>query len=457
MSQFAISVYKQHYIHLVRIGLPIVFGQLGMIILGFADTIMIGRHTAIELAAASLVNNIFTLAIIFGTGFAYGLTPIVGELFGKGDRESIGEMLKNSLLANTIMALFITAIMTVLYFNIDKMGQPEELMPHVKPYFLVTLASMIFVMLFNAFKQFAEGITDTKTPMWILFAGNAINIIGNYILIYGKCGAPELGLLGAGLSTLASRIAMLLAFIVIFAKARRYAPYRQGFLQSHLSMTQFRKLNSVGWPVAMQMGMESASFNLSAVMVGWLGSLQLAAHQIGITFATLSYMILYGVGAATAIRVSYFKGMQETSNARRASFAGFHLVLVVIVAVSIFYLLARNAMGGWFTDDREVSAMAATLVYVMILYQIGDGTQIVFANALRGISDVKPMMYIAFFAYFVISLPASYLLGFTFGLGLYGIWLAYPIGLTTAGVLFYLRFNKMTAKTLATEAIKTKH
>ena len=425
MPFFNFADYKQHYIQLIKIGLPIVLGQVGVIVLGFADTIMIGHHTTVELAAASLVNNIFNLAIIFGTGFAYGLTPLVGELFGRGDRDKIGALLKGSLLANTIVALIITAVMTVVYLNIDNMGQPDELMKYVKPYYIIILVSIFFVMIFNSFKQFADGITDTRTAMWLLIIGNVMNIAGNYVLIYGKFGCPELGLVGAGLSTLASRVAMVLLFVIIFVRSERYAVYRRGFAKASFDRVIFRRLNGLGWPVAFQMGMEGASFNLT----------------------TLSYMVIYGMGAATSIRVSYFVGQSDYVSVRRSAFAGFHLSMVIIIMVSIVFALLRNDMGYWFTDNAEVAAITSGLVFIVMLYQFGDATQIVFANSLRGISDVKPMMFIAFFAYFVVSLPVGYFLGFVVDLGIYGIWLAYPIGLTTAGVLFFLRFNRKTSLT----------
>lgn len=207
----------QHYKALFTLGIPIVIGQIGVIILGFADTLMIGHHSTNELAAASFVNNMFTLAIIFATGFSYGLTPIVGSLFGRGETHVVGRMLKNSLFANTLLAVLLTLIMWILYLNIHRLGQPEELLPLMRPYFIVLLISLLFVLLFNGFKQFADGITDTRVSMWILLAGNVMNIIGNYILIYGKLGMPEMGLLGAGISTLASRIMMVVVFAVIFS------------------------------------------------------------------------------------------------------------------------------------------------------------------------------------------------------------------------------------------------
>lgn len=194
-----IAGYKQHYKALIFLGLPIVIGQVGVIILGFADTLMIGHHSTEELGAASFVNNVFTLCIIFSTGFSYGLTPIVGSLYGNRRFAEAGQALRCSLVANVLVALLLTFIMTVVYFNVERLGQPEELMPLIKPYYLVLLASLVFVMLFNGFKQFTDGITDTKTAMWILLGGNTLNIIGNYILINGKLGFLELGLLGAGI------------------------------------------------------------------------------------------------------------------------------------------------------------------------------------------------------------------------------------------------------------------
>lgn len=446
MQNINLKEYRKHYSSLLKMGLPIVLGQLGVIILGFADTIMIGHHTTEELAAASFVNNMFALAIIFCTGFSYGLTPMVGEFFGSDKKKEIGALLKNSIIANVVVGIIITIVMGFLYLNIEKLGQPEELMIYIKPYFLVILVSMIFVMLFNSFKQFSEGITDTLTPMWILLGGNVTNIIGNYILIYGKFGAPELGLLGAGISTLFSRILMLLIFILIFVKAQKYSLYRKGYSEKKFSKSIFTQLNKLGWPIAFQLGMESASFNLSAIMVGWIGSMALAAHQVGVTISTLSFMVLYGIGSAISIRVSYFKGQNDLTNVRRAAFAGYHISIVFCLFACLLYFSVRNFIGSWFTDNEEVCKTVSTLVYVLMLYQLGDSTQIVFANALRGISDVKPMMYIAFFAYFVVSLPIGYIFGFIADWGIHGIWLAYPVGLSLAGILFIVRFNRQTRK-----------
>lgn len=441
-----LTTYGKHYKALFLLGFPIIIGQIGVIVLGFADTLMIGHHSTPELGAASFVNNLFNLCIIFSTGFSYGLTPVVGGFYGNHRFAEAGQALRCSLVANVLVSLVLTFAMTIVYFNVERLGQPEELMPLIKPYFLVLLASLVFVMLFNGFKQFTDGITDTKTAMWILLGGNVLNIIGNYILINGKLGFPELGLLGAGISTLFSRIVMVIVFAWIVLRTRRFIRYRIGFSRLGWSKSLFKQLNALGWPVGLQMGMETASFSLSAIMVGWLGTIALASHQIMLTISQFTFMMFYGMGAAVAIRVSNFKGQGDTQNVKRSAYAGFHLILCMEVVLLSIVFAFRNYVGGWFTDSAEVAAMVPALFLPFLIYQFGDGLQINFANALRGIQDVKPMMFIAFISYFVISLPVGYLCGFTFGWGLVGVWMAFPFGLTSAGVMLWLRFRYKTQK-----------
>ena len=437
-------IYKNHYKALFLLGLPIVIVQVGVIVLGFADTLMIGHHSTNELGAASFVNNMFTLAIIFSTGFSYGLTPIVGGFYGVRKFAAAGQALRCSLLANLLVGILLTGIMAILYLNVERLGQPEELLSLIKPYYLILLASLIFVLLFNGFKQFTDGITDTKTAMWILLGGNVLNIVGNYILINGKLGFPELGLLGAGISTLFSRIVMVLVFVLVFFSSRRFLRYKLGFIRLGWSRALFRQLNALGWPVAFQMGMETASFSLSTVMVGWLGTIALASHQVMLTISQFTFMMFYGMGAAVAVRVSNFKGQNDIVNVRRTAYAGAHIILAMgIVLLSIVFFF-RYQVGGWFTDNTEVSAMVVVLMVPFLAYQFGDGMQINFANALRGISDVKPMMLIAFIAYFIISLPAGYFFGFVMGWGLFGVWMAFPFGLSSAAVMLWLRFRYKT-------------
>ena len=417
-------------------------GQLGIIILSFADTMMVGRCGTAELGAASFVNNMFNLVIVFSTGFSYGLTPFVGNHYGRGENASVGRILKNALAVNAVVAAGLMALMFILYLNIHRLGQPAELLPLMRPYYIVLLISLLFVLLFNAFKQFADGITDTVTPMAILLGGNVVNILLNWILIYGNWGMPRMGLLGAGVATLTARILMLLCFVVVFFAAKRYRPYVQGFKEAAVNRKDFAALNKMGMPVGLQMGMETASFSLSTIMVGWLGTVALAAHQVMLTVGQLGFMMYYGMAAAVAVRASNFHGQGDMLRVRENVSAGFKIILVMAAAVSIPLLIVRNSLGYFFTDSAAVAAMVAQLVIPFVIYQFGDGLQCNYSNALRGISDVKMVMVYAFIAYFLISLPSAYLFGFVFDWGLTGIWMSFPLGLTSAGLLFYRRYRK---------------
>ena len=434
--------YPEHYKSLLSIGVPIMIGQLGMIVLGFADTMMVGHHSTTELGAASFVNNIMNLAIITGTGFSYGLTPVVGGLFGRKQLHEAGQALRCSLLANTLAAVAMMTVLTVLFFNLGNIGQPEELLPLMRPYYLVLLASIPFVMLFYAFKQFTDSITETRTSMWILLSGNLLNIIGNYIFIYGKAGMPELGVFGAGLSTLLSRIIMVVIFATVFFSRHKFQQYREGFFHMGWSRQLIRRLASLGTPIALEMGMETASFSLSIIMVGWLGTIALASHQVMITISQFTFMVYYGLGAAVAVRTSYFNGQHDHRNTQHTVTAGLHVMVTLEVVLAGIIFLLRNHIGSWFTDSTEVSSAVITLMVPFFIYQFGDGLQINYANALRGIADVKPLMYIAFVAFFVISLPVGYLCGFILHFGLVGVWMAFPFGLTSAGVMMWWRFRR---------------
>lgn len=418
-------------------------GQLGMIILGFADTMMVGHHSTTELGAASFVNNIINLVIITATGFSYGLTPIVGGLFGREELPQAGRALRCALLANLMAGAIMMAALGILYFNVGNIGQPKELLPYIKPYYLVLLASIPFVMLFNAFKQFTDSITETRTSMWILLSGNLLNIIGNYVLIYGKAGMPEMGVVGAGVATLLSRVVMVALFLFVFLSRKKMRPYREGFFVLGWSRQLVRRLVSLGTPIALEMGMETASFSLSIIMVGWLGTIALASHQVMITISQFTFMVYYGLGAAVAVRTSYFNGQDDRDNVRHTVVAGLQVMVALELLLSGIIFLLRNHIGGWFTDSAEVSSTIISLMVPFFIYQFGDGLQINYANALRGIADVKPLMVIAFIAFFVISLPVGYFCGFVLNFGLVGVWMAFPFGLTSAGVMMWYRFKKV--------------
>lgn len=431
--------YKQHIKSLVLLGLPIIIGQLGNIVTGLADTVMVGQHSTDELAAASFVNNVINAFIILGTGFSFNYTPIIGEHIAINKRIAIGGWLKNSLMANTTTTALILLVLFLIYINVGYLGQPEELMPLIRPYYLVLMSSVLFVMLSNTFRQFVEGIMDASISMWVLTLVNAINIAGNYVLIYGKCGFPELGLLGAGISTLLSRIMMLLLFVAVFVRQEKYKPFRKGFLVTPFRKAYWKRLNLIGWPIAFQQGIEAATFCITTIMIGWLGGMALAAHQVAIAVSTVSFTIYLGLGSAVAIRTSMFKGLQDWRNVRRVTLAGVGLAVLLSVTLSLLLYLCCDTIGSYFTDDEAVLQIVAILLPILIAYQFGDSIQIVLANALRGLSDVTSIMVISFVAYFIIAIPAGYAIAFFLDKGIAGIWLSYPIGFTCSVILLGMR------------------
>lgn len=443
-----LSVYKAHYKETFRLGVPIMLGQLGIIVVGFADNIMVGHHSSEELAAASFVNNFFNLAFIFGMGFSYGLTPIIGGLFARKEYSQIGETLKNSLFINFIVGVCLSLCMYFLLLHIDWLKQPEALMPYIRPYYTLQLFSVIFAMLFNSFKQFSDGTTDTVTPMWIMLSANLLNIVGNYFLIYGHGGVPEMGLTGAGISTLASRILTFCVFFGLFHRHSRYRPYREGFRKATVNRLQLRNLVRLGLPVGLQMGVETGSFSLSVIMMGWLGETALAAHQVLGVITTLGFMVYYGIAAAVTIRVSAFKGWNDWLNVRRASLAGLHLIGGMEIVVVALILVFRTRMGYLFTPDQGVVHLVAFLAWSAVLYQFGDGLQILFANALRGIGDVKYMAWMAFICHFGLALPIGYFCGFVLEWGAIGVWCGFPVSLTILGGLLWKRFDRLTRSRL---------
>lgn len=442
MSRSRVAIYKE----LVRLGLPILVGQVGMIVVGFADNIMVGHYSTDALAAASFVNNVFNVVMMCSLGFTFGLTPLAGALYSSGELERTGALTRLALRVNACFTLLLMAVMAVLYFYLDRLGQPAHLLPIIRPYYLIFLVSLLPVSLFNVMAQWSYGINDTRLPMWIILGANVLNIAGNYALIFGHWGAPELGLTGAGLSTLCARVLSPLVMAAVFVLSRRCAPYRRGMRELRARPGDLRLVVTTSLPVALQMAFETAAFSLSAVMVGWLGHVELAAFQIVVIVGMLGFCVYYSVGAAIAVKVANASsaGADACREMRRYAWAGYHIMLVLMTVASLIFALGGRWLMGVFSDDVAVVGLATSLIVPMILYQLGDATQITFANALRGTSRVQPMLWIAGFSYLVCGLPSTYLLCFTAGMGVYGVILSFSVSLFMAAALFLYFFLRAT-------------
>lgn len=436
-----LSTYIRHYRQIATLGLPLLLGQLGMIMTGFADTFMVGHYTTESLAAASFVNNIMNFMTVLCMGFSYGLTPIVSATNARGDRRGVGAIVKNAVLLNMAFGIAVGLAMLLIYFNVEKMNQPANLIPLIKPYYLVLLASMVPMLLVNTLRQFTDGIGNTRLSMWIIIGGNLLNILLNYLTIYGNFGFPELGLLGAGLSTLAARVAMAAAYIIVLSRSHRYATYVQGIRHGDIDSRISSNIFATSWPIAVQMGLETGIFSFASIMIGWLGEIPLAAYQIMLSISTIGFMVYYSLGASMSIKIAGYYGNGDITQIRNCSVAGLHIIMACAATACLLFFFLGEPVIRLFTDDVAVIAVAMLVIPPLMLYQVGDALQVTYANALRGITDVRPMMITAIIAYLIVGLPLGYLLAFPCSMGIVGIYLSFAVALLLAGVLFFAKFQ----------------
>lgn len=441
--------YKIHYGIILRLGGPIILGQLGNVILGFIDTIMVGNYNANALASAGFVNNIFNLAIVAMLGFSFCATPVIGAYYGRKEHDKAAGAFKDTIWANILFGAIVMAAYILLYINIDNLGQPKELLPMIRPYFMTLLLSLPTVIIFNSLKQFTDTVGATQTAMWIILISNFTNIILNYLLIFGAGGFPELGLTGAGIATLISRIFGLIIFWAMIAKQKKFRIYKRAFNSHSTSRKDIKQLFAIGTPLALQMGTETASFSLASLLMGWLGTVELAAFQVLTITGSICFMIYYGIGAAASIRISHYRGRNEWESVGETANASLHIILFVATVLSIIIALLKDKLAGIFTNDAEIQNMFAILIIPMLAYQISDGIQTNYANTLRGIQVTKPLSIYAIISYICLALPTSYILGFPCALGAEGVAYGLPVGLTVAAILYYRRFNKEIQKQLA--------
>lgn len=439
---------------ILKLALPVMVSQISLILVAFADNIMVGRYSTDALAASSFVINVFNLMIFCAMGFSNGLTPIVGAMFARGEKKNIGVAVRAALRVNIVMGVLLSAVMGVLFFFVENLGQPRELMPILKPYYLIFLAGLLPMAVFNVFAQWSFGVRNTSMPMWILLGANMLNIVGNYMLIYGNWGAPELGLTGAGISTLCARITAALAIMGVFFFKRSSEEYRRGFREA--AAQRLRSLTGTvvrtSWPVAAQMTFETGAFSSCAIFAGWLGTVSLAAFQVTIVVSTLGFCIYYSIGTAIAVTVANDAGRGSLRDCRRSAFSGYAVMLVFAALSSAALAMFGRPLMHLFSDDTAVLALAGTVIIPLLLYQLGDATQIAFSNALRGTSKVMPMVWIAFVSYMMAGLPSTYLLAFTAGLGIYGLVLSFSVSLFLAAALFLYFFMRATRPKEATHA-----
>lgn len=432
---------KEHFKATIAIALPVMISQLGQVSVGVADSMMVGRLGALPLASASLANSIFFVIMMFGLGISMGITPLVSMAEGKGKTKRISNLFGHGLWINLITAIALTGVVLGLSSGIQLLGQPEDVVRLAIPYLLVITASLVPFMIFQTFKQFAEGLSQTKQAMYITIFCNGINIFLNWILIWGKFGAPELGLMGAGWATLISRILMPILMGFYILKSRRYDIYSLSLKLKKLSLPLVSRILNIGIPTGFQFIFEVSAFSAAAIMMGWIGVNALAGHQIALNLASISYMMATGLSTAGMIRVSNMVGRGNQKAVRESGMVVFVLILGFMFVAAMIFVVFRMFLPTLYIDDPEVIATAASLLIVAALFQLSDGVQVAALGVLRGLEDVKIPTLVTLVAYWVLGLPLGYFFAFQLEMGEIGIWYGLLIGLSITAVLLFYRFH----------------
>ena len=442
---YKFATYKDQYKANLRLALPVVLTQLGQILTQFADNLMVGRYGGDDptpLAAVSFGGAVFFILFIAAVGIALGMTPLVGELYAQGDREKSAGLLQNGILFYGLLGLTMAVVQYAAIPLLYHLGQPAEVVDMAIPYYKMLVYSMPFIMLFFTFKQFLEGVGNTKVEMAVTIVANLANIGFNWVFIYGRYGFPEMGAEGAGLGTLLSRIIAPSGMIGYFYSRHKYRAYLDGFSPRNYSWATVKRLLHMGLPISLQMFLEASAFVGTGIMMGWFNKETMSANQIATTIGNCAFMIVMSIGAATTIRVSHCYGARNIGELSLAAKASYHLVLAWNAFAAIVFITMRNVIPTLFTTNAEVIAIASQLMVFAALYQLSDGIQNVSVGILRGIQDVKIIMPLALAAYWVLNLPVGYLCGFTLGLGPWGLFIGYFVGLTTAAVFYLLRIRR---------------
>ena len=425
---------------------PVMLSQLGQVAVGVADSMMVGRLGALELAASSLANSIFFVALMFGIGISMGLTPLVSNAFGKGKTNQISRLFSNSLLINFLAGVALFGLVLLFSQSLSLLNQPEEVEALALPFLLIITASLVPLMLFQTFKQFVEGLSQTKQAMFITIAANLVNVFLNWLLIWGHWGFPELGFLGAAWATLISRVLMMVLMGGYVLTSKRYRDFKIQIFRFKPNWTLCQRILKIGVPTGFQFIFEVSAFSAAAIMMGWISVNALAGHQIALNLASISYMMATGLATAGMIRVSHYIGKEDFKGMREAGMVAFGMAATFMFVCALLFFVLRFFLPTLYIDDPQVISLAASLLVLAGLFQLSDGIQVVGLGVLRGLEDVKVPTVVTFLAYWGLGLPLGYFLAFTMGLAEKGIWIGLLIGLTlTAGLLLY-RFDQLSKR-----------
>jgi multidrug resistance protein, MATE family len=438
--------YTQHVRKLLVLALPVTVGQLGHMMVGLADTFMAGQLGGTAIASVTLAFSFYFPCLFFGLGISSGPSALIAKAQGEGQGGLIKSLFWQSLYMNIVTAAILSAVIYGCSFHIDLFNPNMVLVKKAQPFLLIMLLSIFPIMLFQSFRQFAEGLSSTRPAMIISWLGNGLNVFLNWSLAMGDFGFPAWGLEGIAWATVIARVVMaglMIAYVLYTPSLTKYlkGEVYLGVRWSVMKMTLKKSL-----PVGIQFAMESGVFSLGAIFIGWLGATAIASHQIALNLAAVSYMAATGLSAAVAVRVGYEWGAGNVRQIRRAGLMAFVMVSVFMLSVSVLFILLRYQLPALFVSEQDIIHTTATLLLTAALFQLADGVQVIGIGALRGIGDVMAPTIISFAAYWVIGLPVGYWLTFSKGMGVQGIWYGFTIGLFIAAALMFFRFLLLSGR-----------
>ena len=436
------SKYIEHYKANLRLALPIALSQLGYIVVQFADNAMVGAYGGddpLPLSAVSFGVMMSYVMFSLAMGISLGLTPIIGEHFARGEYRRTAHYLQSSLVAYPLLGVLFMALQLWSEPLLYKLGQPVEVVEMALPYYRLMVYSGPAIMLYGCFRQFLEGVGNTISPMIMALASNVVNIILNWIFIYGNCGCEAMGVYGAGLATLIARWMLPVLGLAYFVIKGEYRDYLKLFSRGVNYVKDSFRLLSIGVPLAGQMLLEGSAFVVTSVMMGWFGAEALAANQVALTYGNAAFMLTIALGSAATIRASHCYGLGDKKGMRDVVVSSSHLAAVWGTTIFVLFIALRGVLPRLFTPSEEIIALASQMVVWVGMYQISDALQGTLIGVLRGMQDVKIIAGLSFVAYVLLNIPVGYLLAFTFGFGSTALLVGYVVGLSTAAIAYAVR------------------
>ena len=454
--------FTKEFVYNLKLAAPVVLGMLGHTFVAFADNVMVGQLGTAELAAVSLGNSLVLIFMYVGIGFSTAITPLVAEADGAKDDNRAKQLFKHGLIICVAIGLVMFTLIMLTKGVLYHMQQPPEVVALAMPYINLVAASMVPMIIFQAFKQFADGFSQTKYPMVATILSNVVNVVLNYLFIFGTFGFPKMGILGAAIGTLVSRFFMVFFLWYMLYSKPKFKPYMQNLKFSIIESKIIKKIIDLGFPSALQVFFEVGIFTSAVWLSGVLGKNAQAANQIALNLSSMTYMVGIGLSVAAMVRVGNQKGLNNFKELQRIATSVFLLTLIIEIVFAVFFLVFNNWLPTIYldvddvvnkTDNLAVITLAAKLLIVAAFFQISDGIQVVVLGALRGLQDVKIPTAITFVAYWLVGFPISYFLGLYTEYESIGIWIGLLSGLTVSAVLLYIRFKFLTNKLIANTAL----